>query len=308
MKVTIFYSWQSDLPNGTNRSLIQKALETAAGDLRNDDSIAVEPVVDRDTANIPGSPDIADTILRKIDAADIVVADVSIINQGSSARPTPNPNVLIELGYALKSLGSDRLILIQNTAFGDVDVLPFDLKRKRVLAYKCPEATIDRSPIRKHLQASLRDALRIILEQAEPKDDSKHPVELQIAYTDKKIQSERHDYLLLVKLTNKGTKPISEWHVDVQFPTPLLEPQRRLLEVPERNDSSHTFLRSTQITHPGLIYPGDTKVVMGIDYRIDNDLYTSRGDLFDHLITATAYVDGMVAASVKTPVREFQKF
>jgi hypothetical protein len=97
VKVTIFYSWQSDLPNGTNRSFIQKALETAAQDLRNDNSIAVEPVVDRDTANTPGSPDIADTILKKIDAADIVVADVSIINHGSKARPTPNPNVLIEM-------------------------------------------------------------------------------------------------------------------------------------------------------------------------------------------------------------------
>src|SRR5262249_34765769 len=153
----------SDLPNGTNRSFIQKALETAAQDLRNDDSIAVEPVVDRDTANTPGSPDIADTILKKIDAADIVVADVSIINHRSKARPTPNPNVLIEIGYALKSLGSARLILSQNTAFGGVEALPFDLRTKRVLGYHCPESTIDRSPIRKHLQTSLRDAIRTIL-------------------------------------------------------------------------------------------------------------------------------------------------
>lgn len=67
MSSIIFYSWQSDLPNSTNRGFIQRALEQAAKDIRGDDSIAVEPVIDRDTAGIPGSPDIAATILEKID-------------------------------------------------------------------------------------------------------------------------------------------------------------------------------------------------------------------------------------------------
>jgi hypothetical protein len=307
VKVIIFYSWQSDLPNGTNRSFIQRALETAARDLPNDDSISVEPVVDRDTANTPGSPDIADTILKKIDAADIVVADVSIVNYGSSARPTPNPNVLIELGYALKSLGSARLILIQNTAFGGVETLPFDLRTKRVLGYNCPESSVERAPIRQRLQTSLRDALRTILAQAEPKASSGYPIELEIAYKNKKIRSERHDYELLVKMTNKGTKPISDWHVDVECPTRLLEPPGRLLEVRERSDSSRTFLRATLETHPGVIYPGDAKLV-SIDYRIDHDLYWNWGNLSNEFITATAYVGGSIAASAEKKVWDLQIF
>jgi hypothetical protein len=47
MASKVFYSWQSDLPNRTNRGLIQSALEKAARELRSDESIAVEPVVDR---------------------------------------------------------------------------------------------------------------------------------------------------------------------------------------------------------------------------------------------------------------------
>jgi hypothetical protein len=43
-----------------------------------------------------------------------VVADVTIVGRGNG-RPTPNPNVLIELGYALKSLGARRLILVQRS-------------------------------------------------------------------------------------------------------------------------------------------------------------------------------------------------
>jgi CrcB protein len=55
--VTIFYSWQSDTRAAANRTLIQDALEAAVVEIRDDDSIAIEPVVDRDTlaVNVLGS-------------------------------------------------------------------------------------------------------------------------------------------------------------------------------------------------------------------------------------------------------------
>ena len=81
-KCIVFYSWESDLPNSTNRGFIQKALEDAAKSIRSDDSIKIDPVIDRDTSGVPGSPDIANTIFSKIDASDIFACDVSIINQG----------------------------------------------------------------------------------------------------------------------------------------------------------------------------------------------------------------------------------
>ena len=52
---TIFYSWQSDLPNSTNRGFIQKILELVAKEIHIDHSISVEPVIDRDTSGVPGS-------------------------------------------------------------------------------------------------------------------------------------------------------------------------------------------------------------------------------------------------------------
>ncbi len=95
VKARVFYSWQSDTPNATNRSFILKALEDAAKEIARDDSIKVEPVVDRDTWGVAGSPDIGATILDKIKTADVVVADVTIINSGSAARLMPNPNVAV---------------------------------------------------------------------------------------------------------------------------------------------------------------------------------------------------------------------
>src|SRR5438270_6437159 len=109
----VFYSWQSDLPNATNRGFIQKALENAAKAIRDDDTVQVEPVVDRDTVGVPGAPDIASTIFAKIDQAQIFVCDVSIVD-ASARRPAPNPNVLIELGYARRALGHDKVILAMN--------------------------------------------------------------------------------------------------------------------------------------------------------------------------------------------------
>jgi hypothetical protein len=158
----VFYSWQSDLPNATNRGFIQKALENVAKMVRNDDSIHVEPVIDRDTLGVPGSPDIADTIFSKIEQAQIFVCDVSIINEGAS-RPSPNPNVLIELGYAKKALGQERIIMVLNEAYGRVEMLPFDLRLRRVIPYSMPEDSNDRATERRKLEARLNEGLRIIL-------------------------------------------------------------------------------------------------------------------------------------------------
>jgi hypothetical protein len=65
MKKIAFYSWQSDSSNGTNRTLIENALKDAAKQIAGDESIDIEPVIDRDTQGVSGAPDIAATIFGK---------------------------------------------------------------------------------------------------------------------------------------------------------------------------------------------------------------------------------------------------
>jgi len=150
MLATIFYSWQSDTKAAANRTLIQNALEGAVKELRADGSISVEPVIERDTKDVPGAPDIGTTIFEKIDASAAMIADVTIVGRGDGG-PTPNPNVLVELGYAFKALGWKRIVLVQNVAFGGPEDLPFDLRQKRVLTYNSPEDAPTRAPERRHL-------------------------------------------------------------------------------------------------------------------------------------------------------------
>ncbi len=161
-EIKVFYSWQKDLPNNTNRSLIERAIESAAKSIRLDNSIQIEPVVDRDTKGIPGSPDIAAEILKKIEQSHIFVCDVSIISK--CKRPTPNPNVLVELGYAMKVLGSARIIMILNSAFGEPELLPFDLRKNKVVTYKMSRFTRNRTAVRKALGTWLVGELKEIID------------------------------------------------------------------------------------------------------------------------------------------------
>ncbi len=162
MKQIVFYSWQSDLPNACNRGFIQRALEDGAAAIKADDTVEVEPVVDGDTQGVPGAPDIASTIFAKITVADAFVADVSITVRGSN-RATPNPNVLIELGYALKALGHEKVILVFNQAFGKIEELPFDLRMRRVLTYNMPSEAVERAPERRLIEKQLDVAVRAAL-------------------------------------------------------------------------------------------------------------------------------------------------
>lgn len=155
MNYNVFYSWQSDLENKFNRSFIQDALEKASNKFSKDQAFSVNPIIDRDTYGILGSPSIIESITSKISKSDIFVCDISIINPNSADRPTPNPNVLFELGYASAILGWERIIMIQNITYGGVEKLPFDLRGRRVLQYEANNTTLEKNEIKADLRQKL---------------------------------------------------------------------------------------------------------------------------------------------------------
>lgn len=133
MARTIFYSWQNDLEKKTHRNFIENCLKAALSSLEKDARIYME--YDRDTNGVNGSPDITTTIFDKIDKSVLFVCDVSIINSDYNGRKTPNPNVLMELGYAANKLGWDRIICLFDINTGTIEELPFDLRQKRITIY-----------------------------------------------------------------------------------------------------------------------------------------------------------------------------
>jgi hypothetical protein len=123
----IFYSWQATLPSSANRGLIRTSLTKAIEQLNEEFAVEDrnEATLDSDTANTPGSPDIIRTILAKIDAATIFVADITLVNETQ-----PNANVMFELGYAIKALGESNIILLFNEHYGKTKDLPFERATK----------------------------------------------------------------------------------------------------------------------------------------------------------------------------------
>ncbi len=171
MSVTVFYSWQTDAPSGLNRNFIEGAIERAIKRIKADAEVVNslrgdEMALDKDTKGRSGSPAIADTILEKIDECAVFVPDLTFVAQTDKNRPTPNPNVLIEYGYALKSRGQARIVGVMNMAFGapSAETLPFNMRHLRwPITYELAEGA-EKAEVRKQLVDQLAGAIRAVLE------------------------------------------------------------------------------------------------------------------------------------------------
>jgi hypothetical protein len=165
----IFYSWQSDLNCKANNHFIKDCLENAIKLLNKEEQISVTPRLDKDTEGKSGSPNIADTIFQKIDACQLFIADVTLINSSFipkilKQKLSPNPNVLIELGYATNRLSWERIICINNTAFSKVEDMPFDIKLNRISQYNFNGKNNNKKKEKDTLTQLLKIAIKSIID------------------------------------------------------------------------------------------------------------------------------------------------
>jgi hypothetical protein len=166
--ITLFYAWQSDSNPKLNRNFIRRALDDAAGRISSDTSLAVEVVVDADTEGVVGTPAVSETILKKINAADIFVGDVTFVTQTAGGKFIPNPNVMLEYGYALRAHSFEAVMLVMNIAFGGPERLPFDLAHLRFPTRYCAEAGISdgaRRKLRSEFSQTLEANLRLMIQR-----------------------------------------------------------------------------------------------------------------------------------------------
>ncbi len=170
-EIRVFYAWQADRDRKTNRHLIEEAAKTALERISDDSSIPFVLRLDYDTKNVPGTPAITDTILEKIDNSQILLADLTYVARTEPIKPRgkrkliPNPNVLFELGYAFKVLGSERIICLMNTAYGAAKHQIFDLAHRQwPIRYKLhPGQKKERPSVRDGLSKKIELAIRVIL-------------------------------------------------------------------------------------------------------------------------------------------------
>lgn len=191
----VFYAWQSDLPRTSGQDLIRQALSRAAADVERGLNGAIKVYVDEATRDETGSPNIPQTIFRKIATADAIVADVSLVVSSKGTRPSPNPNVLIEIGYAAARLGWPRVLLLGNSAWGNFPQdLPFDIDRHAAKSFRLTEEeSKDTSKLKSsasNLAGILRDSIMAIV-QASPQRPVLAPGDPEAAKRDRDIESLR---------------------------------------------------------------------------------------------------------------------
>lgn len=176
----IFWAWQFDRPGKISRHFIRGALEEAIARINQDLNID-EPdeafqdalQLDYGRKGLKGSPDRAIEILNKIDGCSVFVGDVTPVGMGaphttdegieSPGKPLMNPNVAIELGYALKSKTTANVLMVMNGHYGRRADMPFDLGRKAgpIMYRLSPEATKQKIEAeRAKLVSTLVEALR----------------------------------------------------------------------------------------------------------------------------------------------------
>jgi hypothetical protein len=161
---TVFYSWQSDLPKDRTSQIIRGALRVAASAVEAS-RLGTRVVLDEATRGLPGSPNVPDSIRAKINIADMIVCDITTINPNAKERPVPNPNVTFELGYAVATLGWNRVVLVFNALLGKFpDDIPFDFDRHRASNFHASEPPAPSE--KKQLAALLQTAIETVFDAA----------------------------------------------------------------------------------------------------------------------------------------------
>lgn len=160
MAKNIFFAWQLDTEPNNNKNFIWDSICDSCNTLGAETHPELSPRPEKDTEGVSGTPNIIQTIFDKIDHCSVFVADVTFIGKTENGKFIPNPNVLLELGYAVKTIGWERTILVLNTAHGKAAELPFDMLQHRwPIEYKVTDKTEVREKRFENLTEALQQAI-----------------------------------------------------------------------------------------------------------------------------------------------------
>ena len=161
------------------------------------------------TTDALGAQPIANMLFEQIRNADAFIADVTIVHQGE--RPSPNPNVLVETGYALHALNDTRVVLLMNEVHGRPEQLLFDLRSRLVVTYSY-RSEDEPAAARTTLVKSLEDILGRVLTLPRVTRD----IRIELAACDVYYvgRNEKGPAVLRITIRNFSSHPvrISSWH------------------------------------------------------------------------------------------------
>lgn len=163
MDVSIFYSWQSDRPKDLCHYLIRDAANQALKEIGATNEVELLPRLDHDTKGEAGMPEIAETILRKIQRAGFFLADMTFVATTGDSKRIPNPNVLLELGFAAHAIGWERIICVMNEEYGKREEQIFNVRHRRLPIGYTMRDRAQRPAVMHELAGKIKQALSSLL-------------------------------------------------------------------------------------------------------------------------------------------------
>ncbi|MCP4056646.1 MAG: hypothetical protein GY738_04865 [Pseudoalteromonas sp.] len=152
--------------------------------------------------------------------------------------------------------------------------------------------------------------LRLILPSWAPpsKSADDETLVLAIEYEKERITPERHDYRLLILLTNMGELPVEKYYVELEFPTNLIHrrPENAIL-IQKRCTRNYSFFRLIG-NNSHIIFPGETIPVMNLQYFVDEDIFSSKFKLLQEYVRAILYVEGTGPKHIEKTISQLHNF
>jgi len=167
---SVFYSWQSDTPDDCNRQFIRQALDDAVASTALGATVEDSPRVESGMQGIAGTPEVATVMFTRIKKSAVFLGDMTLVGTIAKAgsdevKRVPNPNVLLEMGYAAGTIGWGRIICVMNEHFGKRTELPFDVRNRRFpIDYALPPGDkLNREKVKKDLTRWVNFAIETVL-------------------------------------------------------------------------------------------------------------------------------------------------
>lgn len=138
-KYTIFYSWQSDTPQSD--SIIRSSFRQLIDNYELREGIHFDVVYS--THGVSTDNTIDNRLFEQIESCDLFLADLTPsanyrkqeTNGQTVLKEVPNPNILIELGYAFAAMGPGYVSMVAMQGTWTMANMPFDINHRDIYQF-----------------------------------------------------------------------------------------------------------------------------------------------------------------------------
>jgi hypothetical protein len=124
-------------------------------------------------------------------------------------------------------------------------------------------------------------------------------IQIDLNYRLEQAFDELEVYRLEIILTNKGSRKISNYLFEIEFPRKYLNDSTLInFEVEDRATEEYRFFRITSESQNNPIYPDDRRIIFSPNYKVEGIVP------YNHILRIKVYVDEQLVRTIEKPMIE----